>query len=136
MSKKKSKNLAALIRNIKYAAYCKAMLPPKEEDVSYEDLVEFALFQLSVEKHLPLKHKIWKDYADEEILLEYYAVLFLKNEDVRERFLAEISGSPKEIDLLNKLQELERVKMENLKESKMDKEEELPDVIEFVPGKK
>lgn len=75
-----------------------SQLPPEETPIVLEDFVKFAKFRLSSEKRVLLKDPIWEQYSDEEILIEYFALLFEKDKNEREKFAAPFraKGKPHE----------------------------------------
>ena len=77
---------------IKHIGYCWAKLPPNEDNVEFEDFVKYAQFQLCMATHRLMKDDIWGDYTPEEILIEYYALLFYNNAEQAEQFLRNING--------------------------------------------
>jgi len=77
---------------LKYKGYCLAMTPPDGDSVSLEDFVEFAKFQLCEARNILRKDVIWDAYSDEEVLIEYYAILMSKDENLRKKMELEIGG--------------------------------------------
>lgn len=84
--------------NLKYVGFCLAQMPPKAEDVELADFVNYAKFQLSMEKRVLLEDPIWDAYSDEQLLAEYYAVLFTKDKEAREEFERELGIKDTSID--------------------------------------
>lgn len=78
--------------NIKYMAYCLSQLPPDDGSVTYSDFIDFAKFQLCYNKKVLLKDPIWDNYTDEELLLEYFALIMESNEKFRKDFEVQIRG--------------------------------------------
>lgn len=83
---------------LKYMGYCMSQLPPEDVESTFEDFVRFAKFQLSLDKHVLMEDKIWEKYTDEEILVEYYANLFSKSKEERERFETQLAGSDPDVN--------------------------------------
>ena len=77
---------------IKYMGYCMSQMPPEEAKTSFEDFVTYAKFQLSVDKHVLMEDPDWDKYTDEAILVEYFANMFLKSKEERERFEATLGA--------------------------------------------
>lgn len=90
MSKKEKRD--SRFDRLKFVAYCKSNLPPEGVELTYEDFLEYAKFQLSLEKGVLLKDPIWEKYTDEELLVEYYANLFEKNESAKKEFETVLAG--------------------------------------------
>jgi hypothetical protein len=88
---KKAKPNSRLDR-LKYIGWCWSQLPPEGAGFTFEDLLQYAKFKLSLQKRVLLKDPIWDQYSDEELLAEYYANLFENNEDARNEFQSLIDG--------------------------------------------
>ena len=100
-------NLSKLDR-IKYIAYCLSGMPPEKVEPTYEDLIYYARFQLSVEKRIPFNDTIFDSYTDEELLVEWYAILFYRNEELRNKFEITLNGGiSDDSDFLTSLTEKE-----------------------------
>lgn len=83
--------------NLKYMGFCMSQLPPDEAGTSFEDFVRYAKFQLSMDKHVLMEDPIWDKYTEEQILVEYYANVFSKSKDERERFEVQLTGQDPDI---------------------------------------
>ncbi len=70
---------------IKYAGYCMSQLPPDGIEADLENFITFAKFHLCRASHRLMKDPIWDTYSDEELLVEYYALLFEQNKDAKEK---------------------------------------------------
>lgn len=112
---------------IKYVAYCQSQLPPEGVDITFEDFVNHAKFQLSVDKCVLLEDPIWQKYTDEMILVEYYGNLYSKSKDARNSFEALLRGE--DTSLHNWFDDQIAKNQEELKA----KAEKFEDKIEFVP---
>ena len=77
---------------LRHIGYCIAKLPPKDEDIEFEDFIQFAKFELCMNTQTLMKDPIWEEYTAEEILVEYYASLFHKNKDLADAFIRRMSG--------------------------------------------
>lgn len=77
---------------LRYIGYCWSKLPPDEDDVDFDDFVNYAKFQLCVASHRLVKDPIWDEYKPEEILVEYYALLFHNNKEQADKFLQSLNG--------------------------------------------
>jgi len=86
------KKMSSEYLKLKHIGYCWAKLPPDNQDVTFEDYVNYAKFQLCSHNHILMKDPVWEDYREEEILVEYYALLFQKNPKQAEDFLKEVNG--------------------------------------------
>ena len=69
---------------IKHIAYCLSQTPL--EECTFEDLVQFAKFQLCTMTKRLMKDPIWDSYTPEEVLVEYQAHLFQLKPDVLKDF--------------------------------------------------
>ena len=74
------------LNNIKYMGYCLSQLPPQQNMIDFEDFLQFAKFQLCESRKILLKDPIWDSYTKEEILIEYFAMVFSINEDFKKSF--------------------------------------------------
>jgi hypothetical protein len=122
--KKAPKN--SRLDRLKYVGWCWSQLPPEGATFTFEDLIQYAKFQLSVQKRVLLKDSIWDQYTDEELLAEYYANLFQKNEDARLEFQKLIEGGDDDEFLAWANKKARQAKEE--RESGADLEE-----VEFTP---
>jgi hypothetical protein len=113
--------------NLKYIAYCWAQLPPEGTDSTFEDFVKYAKFNLSVDKHVLMEDPIWDKYNDEQILVEYFANLFIKSKGERERFEAQFAGSDPDFNDWSDQQ------IAKNQEEMAEKAASLEDSIKFVP---
>lgn len=77
---------------LKYMGYCMSQMPPEEATIEFDDFVKFAKFQLCRASKRLMKDPIWEDYSDEEILIEYYAILYDKSQEEKAKLEAEFSG--------------------------------------------
>jgi hypothetical protein len=113
-------------------AYCRAHTPPGE-DFTTLDLIQTGKFYLCKTLGYLWEDPIWDKYTDEEILVEYFAHLFSKDETFRKDFEVQIDAGTQVygndiFDWLDKMVE------ENQAEMKQ-KLEEMPDKISFSPDK-
>jgi hypothetical protein len=98
-----------------------------------EDLISFAKFFLCKHAKLLWKDPVWDSYTDEEILIEYFAHLFAKDEIARKDFEVSIDAGT-QIYGEDIFEWLDRKVKENQEETKK-KLEELPDRVSFSPSK-
>lgn len=118
------------LKSIKYKGYCLAHTPPGE-NFGMEDLVNFAKFFLCSKVNRLWKDAIWKEYTDEEILIEYFAHLFATNVGERREFEVSIDAGAS-IYGEDIFEWLDRKVKENQQEMKK-KLEEMPEKISFSP---
>jgi len=79
--------------NVKYIAYCISQLPPEGVPTTMEDFINYAKFQLSVDKHVLLLDPMWDKYTDEMILVEYFANLFSRSKEKVTEFELGLDGT-------------------------------------------
>lgn len=82
---------------LRYIGYCWAKLPPDEEEIEFNDFVNYARFQLARNTNTLIKDPIWGEYTPEEILIEYYALLFHTNDEQADKFLHRLRGYDEDI---------------------------------------
>lgn len=78
--------------NLKYMGYCMANLPPDNNKISFFNFINYVKFQLCQDRGILMKDSIWDKYADEEILVEYFAVLYTNDKTESDNFLAQTTG--------------------------------------------
>lgn len=83
---------------LKYIAYCMSQLPPESVKTTFEDVVQFAKFQLCIKNNRLMKDPIWDQYTDEEILVEHYAHNFSKSAEAKIEFEKEYMQGDAKID--------------------------------------
>lgn len=89
--------------NIKYIAYCQAMMPPEDEETTFQDFVIFAKRRLCDKVNKLMKDPIWKEYSDEDILVEYFSYIFLNDKESRDHFEGLMRGEDSDLtDWFNK----------------------------------
>lgn len=131
MARPKKKKPDPLIP-LKYRSYCWAHLPPGD-DVTMEDFVSFAKFFLCRQTKRLIKDPVWEKYTDEEILMEYFAHLFVIDEKAKIQFEADIDAGSK-IYGEDVYEWLEKKVKEN-QEEMSKKLDEMPERITFSPDK-
>jgi len=110
---------------LRYIGYCLAKMPPDEATVEFDDFIQFAKFKLCMASKRLLKDPIWEEYTPEELLVEYYALLFHTDEEQAKKFLQKMNGvSESDYDWI--IAESEK------QEATMGDE---PDVVSFTPDK-
>jgi hypothetical protein len=127
MSKKENKNPHLPLQHI---GYCWANLPYDENNVTWDDFVQYAKFSLcQITKRL-MKDPIWDEYREEEILVEYYAHIYAVNKEERAKFEAIMQGADEDIhDWLDSMIEKNQAETD----AKI-KEMGLEDSLSFTPN--
>jgi len=102
-NQKKIKNSDPLFK-IQYMGYFLAGLDFDRKDINYNDFVRLAKFHICEKRKLLMKDPIWKLYKDEEILLEYYAILYRENKRLRDDFELILNGfDPNDFDWMDEM---------------------------------
>lgn len=79
--------------NLQYMGYFMAGLDTEREDIVLEDFAKIAKFFICQEHGILMKDPIWDKYEHPaEIIKEYYAILYTRNKEARERFEASMVG--------------------------------------------
>lgn len=112
---------------IKYMGFCMAQMPPEDVASDFADFVRYAKFQLSVDKCVLMEDPMWDKYTDEQILVEYFANLFMKSKEERERFEGQFKGEDPDL-----YDWFDRKIAENKKELEA-KAADLEDSVSFKP---
>ena len=118
------------LQSLKYKGYCWSQSAPGEE-TTLDDLVSFAKFFLCKHSNRLWKDPIWEEYTDEEILIEYFAHLYAKDEEARKEFEASIDANAQIYEA--EYEWLDRMVKQNQEENRK-KLEEMPDKVSFAPG--
>lgn len=116
--------------SIKFKGYCWSRSAPGE-DTTLAGLVSFAKFFLCKHSQRLWKDPIWDEYTDEEILIEYFAHLFAKDEAARNEFEVQINAGSDMYEA--EYDWLDRMVKQNQNENRK-KLEEMPDKVSFTPG--
>ena len=107
-----------------------SQLPPDSEKMTYSDFVTYAKFKLSLDKHLLMEDPIWERYTDEQVLIEYFAGLFDRSKEERDKFLGKLKLSSSEnYDFSEWADRM----MEDTEKTMREKAEKLEDKISFTP---
>lgn len=114
---------------LKYRAYCRSQTPPGDK-MSFEDMVNFAKFYLCHKTNRLWKDPLWDVYTQEEILIEYFSLLFEKDESAKEEFEAQLGAG--DLAYEDFFEWADRKVKENQEEMKQ-KAEEMPERISFSP---
>lgn len=83
---------------LKSIAYHMSQPPGKADDPELADFIRYARFQLAAVKRILYWDPVWDNYTDEQILIEYYAMLFDKDPKFRTEYEA-MTGTPIEDDI-------------------------------------
>lgn len=113
---------------IKYMGYCMSQLPPEEANREFDDVVRNAKFQLCQISNRLMHDPIWETYTDEQILVEYYAHVFSKDKEEKEKFEAILRG--KDPDLVDWL--VDEAEKENARIKQLGEQEE--ESVRFNPN--
>lgn len=118
------------LKNLKHKGYCRAFASVGDEPMTYSQFLVYARTYLCNHAHVLFKDPIWDSYTEEELLIEYFSVLYKNDPIKKEEFEKTISNKPGNYDdFLNFADE-------QIKKNKQDMEEEqnnLPDRLEFSP---
>ena len=117
-------------RRIKYMGFCMSQMPPEGFGLNYEDYINYVVFQLAKHYKIPTKHPIFDRYADEELLVEYYAIKFDTDEQEKNKFEGIIEGLTGGDD--NIYDWFDDMIAKNQKEVK-EKTDEMEDDLSFSP---
>lgn len=73
---------------LKLIAAYRVKLP--EEDVTDAILLDFAKWQICKSRNIMFRDPIWDDYTEEEVLIEFFGIMYDENEDLLTEFLSKI----------------------------------------------
>ena len=137
---------------IKYIGYCLSHGNLEEnQNLDFSEFVRWAKFQICSQRNLLMEDPIWERYTDEQILIEYYAILYSKDKESRLEFEAIVKGEEEgvfdwmqaEIDKNQEAIEAWKQSQAKLSSGKADPEledvgdySEDPDGFEFSPKSK
>jgi hypothetical protein len=80
------------LRNLKNIAYRFVQSGDKLTAHTKTDFVNFCRFQICIEKHMLFHDPVWESLSDEEIIVEYQALVFSKSQAELTAFEAAIGG--------------------------------------------
>lgn len=113
---------------LKYIGFTRAYMNPDNDPVTVEEFVAFCKTYLCNKNKVLFKDPIWDTYTDEELMVEYFAQMFLDDVEEAKKFSANFAETAD--DTYKWLTEqTEKAEKENLEKIK-----ELPDSISFKPG--
>lgn len=120
---------------LKFIAYAWAQLPP--EGATFDDYVKYAKFALCEARGYLAEDPIWERYSDEQILIEYYALCFVRDESFRKEFEAALSGMGEQgkaaIDWMDAEIKKNQEALKVLRQTQSRIEQTKEDEFEFVP---
>lgn len=131
-SKQPKKQESDPLQALKFKGYCWAQTAPGD-DTTITDLTTFAKFYLCKHSNRLWKDPIWEEYTDEEILIEYFAHLFSKDQSARTEFETQINAGS-QLYGEDVYEWLDKMVKQNQEETQQ-KLEDLPTKVSFVPGK-
>lgn len=114
---------------LKYMAYCMSQLPPEGAGSNFADFLNYAKFQLCVEKNVLMEDSIWDKYTDEALLVEFFATIFAKSKEKRQEFEQTLKGLSTVDDFntwADRMIEKNRIELE-------EKAKEFEDSVNFKP---
>lgn len=116
--------------NLKYIAWCMSQMPPKGVPTFEEDLVNYAKWVICKKRNKLFYDPVWEKYGSEEIMTEYFGIIFDENPDFKSQFEAEMGGVKKsDLEWFDKMEsKFSKKKQEEAKES-MGGKEEIEDVF-------
>ena len=118
---------------LKHIGYCLSQTPPGD-DFGLEDFIKYARFFICYRKKILYWDPIWKKYTDEQILIEYYALLFSENKDFKQEFEISIAA-PADEDIAWMDEEIEKNQAaRKKKKGKKQEPEEFEDTPETLLG--
>jgi hypothetical protein len=83
---------------LKYIAYYRTGLPKDMEELDRETLISFAKWQICKVRNVLWNDPVWDSYTEEEILIEFFAIKFDENEELRKEF-GTLGMGPSKADL-------------------------------------
>lgn len=129
-NQKNLENLTNPLFKLQYMGYFLAGLDTERKDIDYQDFIRLAKFHICEKRGLMLKDRIWDQYSDEEILVEYYAILYRENKNAREDFETILDGyDVEDFDWMDEMVQ----KNKSAVEKKKKELESLEDEITFDP---
>lgn len=76
--------------NLKLIAYKRATL--EGDTVDLDDFVEFCRMHLCHTYKVPFNSSVWDSYTDEQVMIEYFALKFIREEKFRSEFENKLKG--------------------------------------------
>jgi len=77
---------------LKFIAWCRSQLPPKDSEITEQDFVEFAKWQICKDRKVLFLDPIWDRYGPEDVLVEFFTIALDNNEELRKEFEATLRG--------------------------------------------
>lgn len=79
--------------NLRYMGYFLGGFDSDRKDLNFQDFVQIAKFRICEERNILMNDPVWERYkTDQEILVEYYAIMYTRNEKARARFESVLAG--------------------------------------------
>ena len=119
----KEKQIDDIFFNLRYIGYCTAFMPPEGIDADLKDLLNYAKFQLCQARNILMKDPIWDSYSDEELLVEYFAVLLSNDKEKKDEFATILAGG--DPDLLDWFKKMEDQNKKDLEKQLSKQKDEL-----------
>lgn len=117
-------------KRLKFIGYCMSQTPP--EGMTLEDFVLYAKFRLCEWRGYVMEDPVWDKYGDEQLLVEYYATRFEKDEKFRDEYNREnsLNGYEEAVDWMDQEIAKNAEEIKNLKPTSMGEEDE----FEYTPS--
>jgi hypothetical protein len=115
--------------NLKYIGYVMSNLPPEEVETDYYDFVRYCKFQLCKATQKLMKDPTWDKYEDEDIIAEYYAYIYSKDGEPKDKFEAALLSDGYNEDIYAWLDKM----VENNQKEMKERAEKLENEVEFTP---
>ena len=101
---------------------------PDPKDVNDEVLRDYAKWQICKARNKLFKDPIWDDYTDEEILIEFFGIIFEQNPEALEEFVNKTKTVDKDInDWFDRMAKEHEEKMKQDQETGKDEFEDTYD---------
>lgn len=76
---------------LKQRAFNQCFLP--DDGISLSDFVIFCKMHLCNTYKIPTKSTVWDEYTDEDIIIEYFSIKFLKDTSFKDEFISQKNGT-------------------------------------------
>lgn len=119
------------LKNLKRIGYHRSFVSPNpEEKMSMAQFVVIAKNYICTQKGILFKDPIWDMYTNEEIIIEYFALVYVNDKTARETFEKEVLRGTSEYDDFLAFAE---AGIEQMGQERANELEELPDEVSFTP---
>jgi len=78
---------------LKYIAWCRSQFPPENAKLTDKAAVDFARHQICKVRNKLFNDPIFDTYTREEFLIEYFAIRYDEDEEIRKEFAAQMVGA-------------------------------------------